>query len=140
MSDPAPGMADSAATRREPQNSKAGAGRQRLAAIGGLLGAVAASSCCIVPLLLFSVGAGGVWIGNHTALAPYQPVFIAITAGFLAYGYSLIYRKPSAACADEPACARPVSGRTVKAALWVSTALTGAAIGFPWYAPLLLES
>jgi mercuric ion transport protein len=30
--------------------------RQRLVAIGGILGALAASSCCIVPLILFSLG------------------------------------------------------------------------------------
>jgi mercuric ion transport protein len=34
-------------------------GRQRLAVVGGMLGALAASSCCILPLVLFSFGAGG---------------------------------------------------------------------------------
>ncbi|WP_342634038.1 mercuric transporter MerT family protein [Mesorhizobium waimense] len=46
------------------------AGRQRLLVAGGLLGALAASSCCIVPLVLFSLGIGGAWISNLTALAP----------------------------------------------------------------------
>jgi mercuric ion transport protein len=46
---------------------------QRLMAIGGLFGAIAASSCCIVPLVLFSLGISGAWIANLTALAPYQP-------------------------------------------------------------------
>src|SRR5260221_7710285 len=48
-------------------------GRQYLVAAGGLLGAVAASSCCIVPLILFGLGVSGAWIGNLTRLAPYQP-------------------------------------------------------------------
>src|SRR5260370_15646676 len=56
-------------------------GRQHLIAAGGILGALAASSCCIVPLVLFGLGIGGAWIGNLTALAPYQPLFVAGTAG-----------------------------------------------------------
>src|ERR1700736_6040100 len=67
---------------------------QKLVAAGGILGAIAASSCCIAPLVLFSLGIGGAWIGNLTALAPYQPIFIVITLGFLAAGYYLVYRKP----------------------------------------------
>ena len=52
--------------------------RQRLMAAGGLLGALAASSCCILPLVLFSLGVSGAWIGNFTQLAPYQPYFSPI--------------------------------------------------------------
>ena len=43
--------------------------RQRLMAAGGLLGALAASSCCILPLALFGLGVSGAWIGNFTRLA-----------------------------------------------------------------------
>ena len=52
-------------------------------AAGGLLGALAASSCCIVPLTLFGLGVSGAWIGNLTWLAPYQPCFIVATLGFV---------------------------------------------------------
>jgi len=38
-------------------------------AAGGLLGALAASSCCILPLVLFGLGIRGAWIGNLTQLA-----------------------------------------------------------------------
>ena len=91
-------------------------GRKTWVAAGGLLGALAASSCCIVPLALFSLGIGGAWIGNLTALAPYQPIFVAITLGFLGYGYWLVYRKPEADCADGAACSRPV--RRLASYLW----------------------
>jgi len=50
--------------------------RQNLMAAGGLLGALAASSCCIFPLVLFGLGVTGAWIGNFTQLAAYQPFFI----------------------------------------------------------------
>jgi mercuric ion transport protein len=110
----------------------------RLAAAGGMLGAIAASSCCIVPLLLFTLGIGGAWIGNLTALEPYQPIFIPITLGFLMVGYYLVYWKPPAACAEASACARPLSSRIVKLTLWLATVVVLAAMAFPYVAPALL--
>ncbi len=104
------------------------------------MGAIAASSCCVVPLVLFSLGVSGVWIGNLAALAPYQPIFIAITLGFLGYGYYLVYRKPKAVRAETQACARRGPRRTVKIALWGATVLVAAAMAFPYYAPLLLDA
>ena len=68
-----------------PADGKAG-----WAAAGGILGALAASSCCILPLALFMLGISGAWIGNLTALAPYQPIFSAATAGCLGVGYYLV--------------------------------------------------
>lgn len=115
------------------------AGRKAgLAAAAGMLGGLAAASCCIAPLVLFTLGIGGAWIGNLTALAPFQPIFIAIALGFLATGHYLVYRKPKAACADGTACARPLSNRAVKLTLWAATALVAAAMAFPYVAPWLL--
>lgn len=113
--------------------------RQKIAATGGVLGAVAASSCCILPLVLFSVGLSGAWIGNLTALTPYKPISAAIALGFLGYGHWLVYRRPKAACADGEACARPLSNTLVKVALWSATVLVAAALAFPYAAPLLLD-
>jgi mercuric ion transport protein len=112
--------------------------RQRWLAAGGVLGALASSSCCILPVALFSLGASGAWLGNLSALSPYQPIFVTITLGFLASGFWLAYRRPKAACAGSEACARPTFGRTVKAALWAATLLVAAAIAFPYLAPALL--
>src|SRR5689334_12650165 len=67
---------------RSDRVDRAGADTSRkagLVATGGVLGAVAASSCCIVPLVLFALGISGAWIGNLTALTPYQPIFIGVT-------------------------------------------------------------
>jgi len=105
---------------------------------GGVLGALAASSCCIVPLVLFALGISGAWIGNLTALAPYQPIFIGATLVFLATGYYLVYRKRGVACAEGEVCARPLPRRGVKLALWAATALITSAIAFPYVARALL--
>ncbi len=128
-------------TPAEPRSDRAprdGPIGQGLVAAGGVLGAVAASSCCIVPVVLFSLGATGAWIGNLTALAPYQPVFVAVTAGFLGTGFYMVYRGPKASSADGAPCARPIRNRIVKSALWSSVALTAAALAFPYAAPVIL--
>jgi mercuric ion transport protein len=114
--------------------------RQGLMAAGGLLGALAASSCCILPLTLFGLGVSGAWIGNFTRLARYQPFFIAATLGFLGYGYWLVYRSSARACADGEACARPLPNRMVKAGLVLATVLVLAALGLDFIAPLFLNS
>lgn len=115
------------------------AGRQGLVALGGILGAIAASSCCIVPLILFSLGVGGAWIGNLTALAPYKPLFLAGTAGLLGYGFYLVYRKPKQVCSDET-CARPIPNYIVQLALWIATLIGLAAFAFDYIAPMLLDA
>lgn len=110
--------------------------KTRLIAAGGILGALGASACCVVPLILFSLGISGAWISNLTALAPYKPIFITITFGFLGYGYWLVYRKPSE-CADGAACARPLPNKLVKTALWGSTVLVLIATFWTWIAPVV---
>ncbi|WP_299635790.1 mercuric transporter MerT family protein [uncultured Ruegeria sp.] len=114
-----------------PETKKA-----HMIAAGGVLGALAASTCCVVPLILFSLGISGAWIGNLTALEPYKPIFITVTLGFLGYGFWMVYRKPKA-CAEGEACARALPNRLVKSALWVSTVLIMIALFWNWIAPIV---
>ena len=104
------------------------------------MAAIAASSCCLVPLLLFGLGVSGAWIGNLTRLAPYQPIFVAMTLACLGYGYWLVYRSAKLACADGDACARPLTNRLVKTGLILASLLAVAALGFNFLAPLFLNS
>jgi mercuric ion transport protein len=109
-----------------------------LVSIGGILAALAAASCCVVPFTLFMLGISGAWISNLTALEPYQPIFAAVTFAFLGYGFYLVYRKPKVACAEGSYCARPNSGRTARIGLWTATVIVVIALGFPKLAPLFL--
>ena len=112
---------------------------QGVMAIGGLLGALAASSCCILPIVLFSLGVSGAWIGNLTQIAPYQPYIIAATLTLLGGGFWLVYRSSQAACADGYACTRKLPNRLVQTGLVLATLLVVAALGFDFVAPLLLD-
>src|SRR5258708_16623611 len=111
---------------------------EKLLTAAGLLGALAASSCCIVPLVLFGLGVSGAWIGNLTRLAPYQPYFIATTVVCLGAGYWLVYRSRRIACAEGEACARPLPNQTVKTGLIVATVLVIGALAFDFLPPLFL--
>jgi mercuric ion transport protein len=88
---------------------------QRLA--GSPSGALAAASCCILPLALFSLGVSGAWIGTLTQLASYQPFFIVATLACLGYGHWLVYCSSKAECAEGEQCARPLSNWLVRLGL-----------------------
>ena len=110
---------------------------QRVAAAGGLIGAVAASSCCMLPLALFTLGAGGPWIGKLVKLAPYQSYFIAASIACLGYGYWLVYRSSRRKCAIGKVGRSSTTNRLVMSSLVLATALVVLAIVFNFLAPLL---
>lgn len=128
------------AARSTDLTETAGQRRATLVSVGGILAALGAASCCVVPFALFLLGVSGAWIGNLTALAPYQPVFAAAAFGFIGYGAYLVYWKPKAACADGSYCARPVSSRVAKVGLWSAGALVVIAVGFPYLIRAFLTS
>lgn len=111
-------------------------GRSRWFAAGGLIGAVLASSCCIVPLMLVTLGVSGAWIGSLTALEPYKPYFVVMTLAFLAGGFWHVYVRRQPECANGSYCARPESSLVTKSALWGATILVILAMTLAWWAPL----
>jgi mercuric ion transport protein len=110
--------------------------KRNVAAAGGVIGAVLASSCCIGPLLLISLGASGAWIGNLSALKAYQPFFVTLTLAFLGFGFWRVYGKSKQSCEDDLTCATPTSDRIVKSALWIATVLVAIALTTDIWAPL----
>ena len=110
-----------------------------LSSVGGILAALGAASCCVIPFALFLVGVSGAWIGNLTALEPYQPIFAAVSLGFIGYGTWRIYRKPKVDCADGY-CATPRSDRIAKIGLWTAAILVVVAVGFPYAVRYFLVS
>src|SRR5215469_7974183 len=84
--------------------------RQGLVVAGGLVAALAASSCCMAPLLLFGLGVRGAWIGHLTLLAPYEPFFMAVAFACLGYGVWLARRASAVGCCEGEACARAWPG------------------------------
>lgn len=101
--------------------------------VGGL-SAILASTCCLGPLVLITLGFSGAWIANLTVLEPYRPIFIgaALLAIFLAA--RSIWR-PATACAPGEACAMPNVKITYKLLFWIVAALALVALVFPYVMP-----
>lgn len=112
--------------------------RARFLAVGGILAALGAASCCVVPFGLFLLGVSGAWIGNLTALEPYQPIFAGLALGAIGYGFYLVRRRAQVACEDGSYCASPNASRLAKTGLWAATVLVAVAVAFPRLAPLFL--
>lgn len=123
-------------TIKEDHHTVAKGGHAIALAAAGILGAVAASSCCLLPFLLVSVGVSGAWIGNLTALAAYQPYIALITLTALGYGFYSVYWRTQQVCEDE-ACERPLPRPAVKVGLWLGTMLILSALLFPRIAAML---
>ena len=104
-------------------------------ATGGVIGAILASTCCIAPLVLLTLGISGAWIGNLTALEPYKPIFAGVALVFIGLGFRQVYFKAKPACEDGSYCARPESALITKSALWLSTVLVVLALTINWWAP-----
>jgi mercuric ion transport protein len=130
-------QAENRSSLARPDTGRAGTERsQTLLAAGSVLAALAASSCCLLPLALFGLGVSGAWIGNLTRLAPYQPYFLAATAACLGVGYWLRYRSHKAACAEGTACARPLPKRVVTVGFILAAVLVVGALAINFLAPL----
>ena len=67
---------------------------KKIIATGGLLGAIAASTCCVLPVILFALGISGAWISNLVSLARYKPFFIVLSLIFIGTGFWIVYFKP----------------------------------------------
>lgn len=123
-------------TEQSAVSSRDDTSRNQLVAAGSVLGAILASSCCIAPLVLITLGLTGTWIGSLTALEPYTPVFVGMTTILLGFGFWHVYRKPKVACEDDSYCATEASGRITKSALWIATLLVLLTLTIDYWAPL----
>lgn len=98
---------------------------KRLTVGGAIIAAIAASSCCIGPLLVAALGVGGA--GAFAVLGTYRPYILAATAALLAGGFYLTYRTPRPAAAESDACGcerpNPKAARAGRIGLWVATGI-----------------
>lgn len=112
--------------------SERNSGRGVLAAGG--LAAVLASTCCLGPLVLVTLGFSGAWIGNLTALEPYRPIFIGVALVALFFAWRRIFR-PVEACKPGEVCAVPQVRTTYKLIFWIVVVLVALALAFPYVVP-----
>lgn len=115
-----------------PDKLDQGAGGGAL--VAGGLAAVLASTCCLGPLVLVTLGVSGAWISDLTELEPYRPIFIAAALASLFFAWRRIWR-PATACAPGEVCAVPQVRRAYKLLFGGVVVLVLIALGFPYAAP-----
>ncbi len=102
-------------------------------AAGGVA-AILASTCCLGPLVLVSLGLGGAWVSNLTVLEPFRPWLLGAALVALFFAWRRIFRPP-AACEPDEMCAAPTTRRAYRVTFWVVAALVAVGLGFPYVAP-----
>lgn len=95
--------------------------------------AIAASLCCVGPLVLIGLGASGAWMSGLSALEPIKPLLTLATGGFLGYAFARVYGKSSQSQVCEPGslCADPRTDRINKVALWGVTIVVAGLLMVP---------
>ena len=104
----------------------------KLLAGGGLAAALAASTCCIVPLSLGALGIGGASLSMLAPFAPYQTAFRVIAILMLGTAFWLAYRPRPVAVEGAACAATPPQGLT-KTALWVGAAVMALVVTSAWW-------
>ncbi len=94
---------------------------------GGVLAGVAASLCCIGPLVSLTLGLGS--FAASTFFAQWRPWLLGLTFVLLGGAWYLTYRRPKMDCADG-SCAR-LPGKAARASLWIGTIVALAAAIYP---------
>lgn len=95
-------------------------GRTAFLEAGAVVAAIAASVCCLGPLVLAVLGLGGGAL--FVKFAPYRPVFEVLTAILLGGAFYMSYRKGSAAkCSTDDPCAHHESHGRVGP--WIATGI-----------------
>lgn len=85
----------------------------------GAVSALGASTCCVLPLALVSMGVGGAWIAQLRALERFQWIFIALALAAFGYAFYRLYLRP-APCEPATACATPATRRRQRIAFWAT--------------------
>lgn len=103
------------------------------ALFAGVLAAILASTCCLGPLILISLGFSGAWIGNLTVLEPYRPFLIVAALVALFFAGRQIFR-PAHLCNPGEVCALPRARGIYKFLFWGCATLVLIALVYPYVA------
>ncbi len=99
--------------------------------VAGIVSAVGASACCVLPLAAIAVGLGGAWIAQLRELERFFYVFVGIAVAAFGFAFYRLYLTP-ASCAPDGSCATTASRRGPRIAFWSTLIAAKALIIFPF--------
>ncbi len=106
---------------------------------GAVVGAVAASLCCILPVIAAALGLAGFAAAEF--FARWRPYFLGGTFGLLGAGFYWAYRSPrQQTCEPGSVCERTPVGRWNRLLLWLAAGLVILFSTFPFYSGLVIRA
>lgn len=108
------------------------------AAVAGF-GAVLASSCCILPLLLAAVGASAGVFSAFQHLAEWRYALLGVASASLMGSWYAWWKKRQADCCSLTECAPNTRSITTTMLLILSTTLIVLALSWQYFEPLILK-
>ena len=105
--------------------------KDKLALGGSALSAIAASLCCIGPLVAIIIGASG--FAAAALFAQWRPLFLTIAALLLAAAWFSTYRHSKTDHCSAEGCPQNPVAKWSKVILWLATAFVIAIAAFPTY-------
>ncbi|WP_018409474.1 mercury transporter MerT [Methylocystis rosea] len=103
------------------------------------LGAVVASSCCVLPLGLAALGAGASVLGGLRMVAEWHVPFLVVSALGVAGGWGAWWWKRPAPCVSGSACASPQRSRATLGLLLCASFIVALAASWDDIDPMLLK-
>ncbi len=107
--------------------------KEKLTVVGGIIAVIAASACCIGPVVAVTLGVGS--LAAASGLQKWRPVLLAVAFVLLGGAWYLTYRKPKAETgAEGTACTTKPGAKGSNVVLWIATALAVGLAALPLYA------
>src|SRR6266487_312679 len=104
---------------------------ERLAIGGAVIAAIAASLCCLGPLLFLVLGLGA--FGAAAAFETARPYLLGVAALLLAFGFYRVYYRRAVICAPGEACETKPVNRASRIGLWIASIAMLAFALSPYY-------
>jgi mercuric ion transport protein len=105
------------------------------------LGALIASSCCVLPLALAGLGATGAVFSGLAFLAEIRPLLLGGSAAMLALSWAFFFwRRRASVCNVSGACAVPATSARTATLLGIGSSIVVLALVWePYVEPVLLK-
>ncbi len=111
--------------------------RGQWTSLGAVGAALAASACCIGPLVFALFGLGA--FGMAATFERFRPLLTILTLFILGAAFYRTYRRQPVECADG-SCAKRSPSRWSKVALWLVSFMVLSTLTFPYWSPVLLSA
>jgi mercuric ion transport protein len=107
---------------------------------GAGFGAVAASSCCVLPLALAGLGAGSAVFGGLEVLANWRPLLLGGAVVIVLAAWILLFRQRSVGCNVDGSCSAYSTSKSARVLVSLGTVFVALSVAWdPYIEPFLLK-